>query len=87
MKRGYSPTRSPWRAWTPNHPAPKAGSPDISTVVIVRRTIGSGPGSSGCGSTAAIASGSVSQSAVTASDQISALVASISRLRCTGRAP
>ena len=46
-------------------------------------------GSSGGGSTARIASGSVSQTTVTAVDQILAEVASTSRLRCCsgGRAP
>ena len=60
MRIGYSPSRSSWRACTPIHPAPKTGSPGISTRVMVMRTSGSGPGSSGGGRTAAMMSGSVS---------------------------
>ena len=60
MKMGYSPRRSPWRACTPIHPAPKTGRPGISTRVIVMRTRGRSPGSRGAGSTAATISGSVS---------------------------
>ena len=60
MKMGYSPSLSWWRACTPIHPAPNTGSPGISTLVIVTRTSGSGPGTSGGGRTAATISGSVS---------------------------
>ena len=91
MKMGYSPSITPssvsWRAATPNQPAPKVGYPGIVTDVMVRRTSGSAAGDSGLGSTAAMASGSVSQMAVTAVDQISAAVASSSRLRWTVFAP
>ena len=53
----------------------------MSTVANRIRASGS-DGSSGGGSTARIASGSVSQTTVTAVDQIFVEVASISRLRC-----
>ena len=87
IRIGYSPSRSPCRACTPIHPAPKIGSPGISTLVMVMRTSGSGPGSRGGGSTAAMMSGSVSYTAVTASDQMSAFFASISRFTWLTRAP
>ena len=60
MKIGYSPRRSWCRACTPIHPAPNTGSPGISTRVIVMRTRGRSPGSSGGGRMAAMISGSVS---------------------------
>ena len=89
MNRAYSPSTSPCRARTPNQPAPKVGRPfPMSTTAMRSRAVGAAD-SSGRGRTAAMASGSVSNTTVTALDQIGLLVASTSRLDCasTGRAP
>ena len=89
MNSAYSPSTLPWRARTPNHPAPNTGIPVPMSTVAKRMRASGSEGSSGGGSTARIASGSVSQTTVTAVDQILAVVASISRFRCCsgGRAP
>ena len=82
MNSGYSPSTLPCRARTPNQPAPNTGMPvPMSTVANRMRAMGS-LGSSGGGNTARITSISVSHHTVTAVDQICAVVASISRLRC-----
>jgi len=81
MKSGYSPSTRPWRARTPNQPAPNTGMSG-PIVTVAKRTRASGSdGSRGGGSTARITSGSVSHTTVTAVDQIGAATASISRLR------
>ncbi len=81
MNSAYSPSVPACRARTPNQPAPNVGIPvPMSTVANRMRASGS-LGSSGGGSTARITSGSVSQTTVTAVDQIFAEVASTSRLR------
>jgi hypothetical protein len=82
MNNAYSPSTVPCRARTPNQPAPNTGMPvPMSTVAKRIRARGS-DGSSGGGNTARMASASVSQTTVTAVDQIFVEVASISRLRC-----
>src|SRR5712691_6677864 len=89
MNSAYSPSTLPCRALTPNHPAPNTGMPVPMSTVAKRIRARESDGSSGGGSTARIASASVSHTTVTAVDQICFDVASTSRLRCCsgGRAP
>src|SRR4051794_22811721 len=89
MNSGYSPSTLPWRARTPNQPAPNTGMPVPMSTVANRSRARDSDGSSGGGNTARITSGSVSHTTVTAVDQIGAVTASTSRLRCCsgGRAP
>jgi hypothetical protein len=89
MNSAYSPSTFPCRARTPNQPAPNTGIP-VPMLTVAKRIRARGSlGSSGGGNTARITSRSVSHHTVTAVDQIFAVVASISRLRCCSgtRAP